>query len=101
MSRVKKTLLYVSGILLLLTVFGAPVIMAGGPPLKDKLCGTCHKDLGAILPKKHPDVDKTAPCLSCHKSDAAKTEATKFSTEIHKIHQGGKTKLECAACHVL
>lgn len=100
MSRVKRTLLYVFGILLLLTVFGS-MVMAGGPPLKDKVCSSCHKDLGAIMPKKHPDVDKAAPCLSCHKSDPAKAEATKFSTEIHKIHQGGKTKLECAACHAL
>lgn len=96
----KKLVIYACGILLMCTVFST-MVTAGGPPLKDKVCSSCHKDLGAIIPKKHPDVDKAAPCLSCHKTDAAKTEATKFSTEIHKIHQGGKTKLECASCHAL
>ncbi len=96
----KKLVTYFCGILLIVTVCSTGVL-AAGMPLKDNACGACHKDFGAILPKKHPDVDKTAPCLSCHKSDAAKTEATKFSTEIHKIHQGGKTKLECGSCHVL
>ena len=96
----KKLVTYFCGILLIAAVCST-VVMAGGPPLKDNACSACHKDFGTILPKKHPDVDKTAPCLTCHKSDAAKTEATKFSTEIHKIHQGGKTKLECASCHAL
>ncbi len=100
MSCLRKITIYTCAVLLIFTLFGT-MVMAGGPPLKDNICSTCHKDFGAILPKKHPDVDKTAPCLTCHKSDASKTEATKFSTEIHKIHQGGKTKLECASCHAL
>lgn len=100
MQSPKKLISYFCGIFLICTLLST-VAMAGGPPLKDNACAACHKDYGAIQPKKHPDVDKTAPCLSCHKSEASKTEATKFSTEIHKIHQGGKTKLECASCHAL
>lgn len=96
----KKLVACFCGILLMGILFSTAV-MAGGPPLKDNACAACHKDFGAILPKKHPDVDKTKPCLSCHTSDAAKTEATKFSAAIHKIHQGEKTKLECASCHAL
>ena len=30
-----------------------------------------------------------------------RTEANKFSTEIHRIHKGGKTTLECSSCHAL
>jgi len=33
--------------------------------------------------------------------DAAKNEPTKFSADVHKAHQDGKTKLECTACHAL
>ncbi|HLZ20047.1 MAG TPA: hypothetical protein VKO67_10550, partial [Smithellaceae bacterium] len=90
MQTWKKITTYACGILLLCAMFST-MVSAGGPPLKDKVCSSCHKDLGAIMPKKHPDVDKAAPCLSCHKSAEGKTEATKFSTQIHKLHQGEKT----------
>ena len=76
-------------------------VMAGGPPLKENACGACHKDYGAIMPKKHPDMGKGAPCLTCHTPDATRSEATKFSTEVHKAHQNGKIKQDCSACHAL
>jgi hypothetical protein len=53
------------------------------------------------MPGKHPDVGKAAACLTCHAPDPAKNEATSFSTNIHSVHQGGKTKLECSSCHAL
>ncbi|MGV8058479.1 MAG: hypothetical protein AB2L12_10710 [Smithellaceae bacterium] len=86
------------GIMLTCATFSTKVI-AGGPPLKDNACGACHKDYTTIMPKTHPDVGKGAACLSCHAPDSTKNEATNFSTEIHKKHQGEKTKLECSACH--
>ncbi|MCE5213057.1 MAG: cytochrome c3 family protein [Deltaproteobacteria bacterium] len=95
----KKIGIYTCGMILTGTVFITSVT-AGGPPLKDNACGACHRDYGAIMPQKHPDMGKGTPCLTCHTTDA-KTEATKFSTEVHKTHQGGKTKLECSACHAL
>jgi len=98
--RMKKIGIQACGIFLMCAVLGTTAL-AGGPPLKDKVCGTCHKDYNTIMPKKHPDAGKGAPCLSCHAPDPAKSEPTKFSTEIHKAHQGGKTKLECAQCHAL
>jgi hypothetical protein len=98
--QIKKFWIYACGIFLICALFGMAAI-AGGPPLKDKVCGTCHKDLNAIMPKDHPNVGKGEPCLSCHKPDPAKSEPTKFSTQIHKLHQEGKTKLECAQCHAL
>jgi len=76
-------------------------VWAGGPPLKDNACGACHKDYNTIMPKKHPDVGKGEACLICHAPDPAKNEPTKFSTEVHKVHQNGKTKQECSACHAL
>lgn len=100
MNTWKKLAISACGILLMCTLFIATG-MAGGPPLKDKTCGVCHKDYSTILPNKHPAVDKGAACLSCHAPDPAKNEPTKFSAEVHKVHQGGKTKLECGACHAL
>ena len=47
------------------------------------------------------DVGKGAAILSCHATDPAKNEPTKFSTDIHKAHQGEKTKLECMTRHAL
>ncbi len=73
-------------------------ITAAGPPLKDKVCETCHKDFAKIFPQKHPDMGKGEPCLTCHTTGGG--EATKFSTEIHKVHKD-KAKLECGACHAL
>lgn len=96
----KKIGIYAFGIMLMCAVFSTAV-MAGGPPLKDNACGACHQDYNKIMPKNHPDAGKGAPCLTCHTSDPAKSEPTKFSTEVHKVHQGEKTKLECAACHAL
>lgn len=100
MQMWKKLTIYACGIMLMCTVF-ISIVAAGGPPLKAKTCDACHKDYNTIIPKKHPDAGKGAPCLSCHTSDPAKAEPTKFSTQIHKNHQGEKTKLECAACHAL
>jgi hypothetical protein len=100
MNTWKKLAVYACGILLVCAIFST-VIMAGGPPLKDNTCGTCHKDYNTIMPKVHPDVGKGAPCLTCHVPDPAKNEPTKFSTNTHKVHQGEKTKLECSACHAL
>ena len=77
--------------------------IAAGPPLKDSSCAMCHSDFKVILPKAHPDPANSIgkPCLTCHKPDPARTEANKFSTAIHGIHQGGKTTVECAMCHAL
>jgi len=94
----KKLTIYVCGVLLTGAVFSMTVT-AGGPPLKENACGSCHKDYGAIMPKAHPNIGKGEACTSCHASDPASKEKTKFSTEIHKAHQGGKATLECSACH--
>ncbi|MDP2854661.1 MAG: cytochrome c3 family protein [Smithellaceae bacterium] len=96
----KKLVIYTCGILLMCATF-ITIVNAAGLPLKNNACAACHKDYGAIIPKTHPDVGKGAACLSCHAPDAARAEATKFSTQIHKVHQGEKTKLECSACHAL
>lgn len=100
MSIVKKITIYTCGIMLMCAVSGTAV-PAGGPPLKDNACGACHKDYNTIMPKQHPDAGKGAPCLTCHAPDPAKNGPAEFSTEVHKIHQGGKTKLECSSCHAL
>jgi len=94
----EKLTIYACGILLAGAIFSMTVL-AGGPPLKDNACGACHQDYSAIMPKAHPDVGKGEACISCHASDPANKEATKFSTEVHKVHKGGKTTLECSACH--
>lgn len=96
----KKSAFYTFIVILIGAVF-CSIAAAGGPPLKENACGACHKDYSTIMPKKHPDVGKAAACLSCHAPDPAKSEATKFSTQVHKVHQGEKTKLECSACHAL
>ena len=95
-----KMITAVGGTIILAVVFSMTAF-AGGPPLKDGACGACHKDYNTIMPKTHPDVGKGAACISCHASDPAKTEKTKFSVEIHKVHKNGKAKLECSACHAL
>jgi hypothetical protein len=100
MQILKKPAIYACAILLWCAVWSTAV-RAGGPPLKDNACGACHKDYNTIMPKKHPDVGKASACLTCHAPDPAKNEPTKFSADVHKAHQGGKTKLECAACHAL
>jgi len=90
--------------ILILGVICTVSVTAGGPPMKDKPCGVCHKDYKAIMPKGHPDVGDAAakPCFTCHAPDASRAEATKFSAMIHKSHkEGGKTTLECGACHAL
>ncbi|MCX7981745.1 MAG: hypothetical protein N2572_02395 [Syntrophales bacterium] len=77
---------------------------AGGPPLKEKPCGVCHKDYMKIMPAGHPSVGEAAknPCLSCHQPDPKRSEATKFSTMIHNAHkEGGKVTLTCNQCHAL
>lgn len=96
----KKLAVCACGILLTYALFNT-VLVAGGPPLKENACGSCHKDYSTIMPKTHPDVGKGASCLTCHAPDPAKNEPTKFSTNTHKIHQDEKTKLECSACHAL
>ncbi len=102
MNSWKKLTFMVCIMLASAMVFSATV-SAGGPPLKAKPCGVCHKDFKGILPKDHIDVGAGASqsCLACHKPNPAKDDATKFSTGIHKIHKGEKTKLECSACHDL
>lgn len=100
MSTWKKAALGVSVIMLVCALIGTAT-SAGGPPLKDNVCGACHQDYGKIMPEKHPDVGKGIACMACHTPDPAKKEATRFSTDIHTIHQGGKTKLECSSCHAL
>mgnify|MGYP000866057749 CR=1 FL=1 len=96
----KKLTICACGIMLTCLVFNT-VVTAGGPQLKENVCGSCHKDYNTIMPKKHSDVGKGAACLTCHASDPSKNEPTKFSTDVHKVHQGEKTKLECAACHAI
>lgn len=100
MQILKKLGIYACAMLFLCAVW-IMVVWAGGPPLKDNACGTCHKDCSAIMPKNHPDVGKGAACLTCHAPDPAQNESTKFSADVHKAHQGGKIKLECATCHAL
>lgn len=100
MKTWKKRAVYTGGMILMCAAFVAAAI-AGGQPLKANVCGACHADYSAIMPKDHPDVGKAAACLPCHAQDPAKNEATKFSTAIHKIHQGEKIKLECSSCHAL
>ncbi len=87
--------------ILLICAFFSMAVTAGGPPLKDNACSSCHKDYTPLMPKVHPDVGKGADCMSCHAPDPAKQDATKFSTAVHKVHQNGKAKLECSACHAL
>ena len=79
----------------------APAALAGGPPLRENVCNACHQDNNSIMPKKHPDVGMGAACMSCHTPNPAKNEPTKYSTNVHKAHQGQKTKIECSACHAL
>lgn len=98
--QMRKKLIYALGIILMSFIFIISVT-AGGPPLKENACGSCHKDYNKIMPKSHPDIGKGEPCLSCHAPDPASKEATKFSTEVHKVHKNGKAKLECSACHAL
>ena len=100
-KKVTRRLIGFVSVTVFLSVFCLAAAFAGGPPLKDNACGACHKDFAKILPAKHPDIGKPAACLTCHKSDPAKAEPTKFSETVHKTHQGGKTKLECGACHAL
>jgi len=96
----KKLTIYACGIMLTGAIFSITVT-AGGLPLKDNACGVCHKDYNTIMPKAHLDVGKGAACTSCHASDPANKEATKFSTRVHKVHKGEKTTLDCSACHAL
>ena len=96
----KKLTIYGCGMMLTVAIFSITVT-AGGPPLKDNACGVCHKDYNTIMPKTHPDVGKGVACISCHAPDPANKEATKFSTEVHKVHKGEKTTLECSVCHAL
>ena len=103
MKTWKKIGFAVVSVLVLSAVF-TMTVGAGGPPLKENPCAACHKDNQAIMPKTHPDVGSAAAnaCLSCHAPDPARAEANKFSTAVHKAHkEGGKTKLECGACHAL
>jgi hypothetical protein len=97
---VEKISIYFCSLMIMCAIFSMTVI-AGGLSLKDNACGACHKDYSTIMPKAHPDVGKGAACTSCHAPDPASTEATKFSTEVHKVHKGGKTTLECSSCHAL
>jgi len=103
MKTWEKVVAMISVVMVLAVAFSMAVF-AGGPPLKEKPCGVCHKDYKAIMPKGHPDVGNAASksCLACHAPDPARAEANKFSTAIHKAHkEGGKTTLECGACHAL
>ena len=102
MKILKKITVLVCTILLT-CVFFSMTVMAGGPPLKENACGGCHKDFKSIIPKGHPDVGGGAAmaCTTCHPQDPDRSEATKFSTLVHKIHKNGKAKQECAACHAL
>ena len=100
MNSLKKAAFIACVIMLAYAMVGTAVL-AGGPPLKDNACGVCHQDYGTIMPKEHPDVGKGVACMTCHAPDPARNEASKFSTEVHKVHQGGKTKLDCKSCHAL
>lgn len=103
MKTWQKMVAAVSGVVILAVVFSMTVF-AGGPPLKEKPCGFCHKDYKVIMPKTHPDVGGATAnsCLSCHAPDPARAEANKFSATVHKAHkEGGKKTLECVACHAL
>ena len=103
MRKWEKVVAVIS-VAMVLAVICAMAVFAGGPPLKDKPCGVCHKDFKVIMPKGHPDVGAAASnsCLSCHAPDPARAAANKFSTAVHKAHkEGGKTKQECSACHAL
>jgi len=100
MKNWKKLTVCVCAVLLMGALFSVAVT-AGGPPLKDNACGTCHKDYTPLMPQVHPDVGKGAACMSCHAPDPAKQDATKFSTAVHKVHKNGKANMECSACHAL
>jgi hypothetical protein len=95
-----KAAVYMCAIIFICAVFAISTT-AAGPPLKANACSACHNDYSKIFPKAHPDMGKGEACLTCHAPDPAGKEATKFSTEIHKIHKDGKAKLECSACHAL
>ena len=77
MKRSFKSVLAIFLILLLAGAFSL-VTAADGPPLKENACAACHKE-----PPKEPAGEG------------------KRSEKIHPIHQGGKVKLECNACHAL
>ena len=102
MNILKKASLPVC-LALFLGVLFTMTVAAGGPPLQENPCAMCHKDFKVILPKAHIDLGSGAgqPCLNCHTPDPARTEANKFSTEIHRIHKGAKTTLDCSSCHAL
>lgn len=95
-----KRLVVCMSVLFLIVSLYAVTVTAGGPPLKENTCASCHKDFAAIFPKGHPDMGKGQPCMSCHTPDPA-AGPTKFSEYVHKVHKEGKAKLECAACHKL
>lgn len=97
-----KTKMMISALaIVLISSFFIMSVTAGGPPLKENVCGSCHKDYNTIFPKSHPDMGKGEACLSCHTPDPKSKEATKFSTAVHKVHKEGKAQLQCSACHAL
>lgn len=95
----KELSIYVFGILLIAVMFSM-VVGAAGSQFKDSVCAACHNDASVILPKApHPASDKEAACVSCHAQNPADKGEKKFVIEIHKIHQGEKTNIDCFACH--
>ena len=99
MQKGKWLIICVGGIFLMALIFGT-IVTAASPQYKDSKCSNCHQEAAAIMPKTHPDVDKNASCLSCHRrDDASKEQMSKFATWVHEIHQGKKTNQDCYACH--
>ena len=80
MTIMKKTMikrtLRMGCVVALLCLLGLISAFAGGPPLKENACGVCHQDYSKIMPPKHPDVGKVTACMTCHKTDPAKTDST-------------------------
>lgn len=77
-----------------------------GAPSKDKQpsCKTCHADSQALLPQNHPPIGEMAKqaCSTCHTPDTTgKAAPNPYSARIHRIHSGGKAKLDCTSCHAL
>jgi hypothetical protein len=95
----KKITLSFCGIALVCAACG-PLSAAEAPKFKDSICAGCHNDAGVILPKApHPASGKDVACAACHAANPAKKGENKFVVEIHKLHQGEKTNVDCFACH--
>jgi hypothetical protein len=66
---------------------------------KGCVCNNCHTDYRALLPDRHPELEKsTRPsCLGCHApADTGKATPNQFSALIHLGHQKSTV---CQDCH--